>query len=87
MNFVKILNGKAVSTDEINNETQSVPDGTYIAATLVDGEIRFYGTIEEDGLIDIANTVSTNYSGTIAEAKSVIKSIGCLFLNGIEVSL
>ena len=39
MNFVKILNGKAVSTDEINNETQSVPDGTYIAATLVDGVV------------------------------------------------
>jgi hypothetical protein len=88
MVFVKILNSKAVPTDETVGDVQMVPEGTYITAVVVDGEIRFYGSVDEDGLIQIANTISTTtYSETVVEAKNIIKSVGCLFLNNVQVSL
>ncbi len=79
MNFVKVLNSKAVVSSDENDFM--VPEGVYICAVYFEGDIRFYGSEVEGGLVDIAK----NFNGeveTISQAKSVIDNIGCRFLNG-----
>jgi hypothetical protein len=87
MAFVKNLNGKAViATGELEGDLM-VPEAGYIAAAVLDNEILFFGASDEDGLLPIGSTINGSEVSTVAEAKAAIKTVGCLFLNGTEVSL
>lgn len=87
MAFVKNLNGKAVvATGEFEADLM-VPAVGYIAAAVLDNQVLFFGSEDENGLIPIGSTVKGEEVTTVAEAKAAIKLVGCLFLNGVEVSL
>lgn len=87
MAFVKNLNGKAViATGELEGDLM-VPEVGYIAAAVLNNEILFFGSEDENGLIPIGSTINGEEVFTVAEAKAAIKTVGCLFLNATEVSL
>lgn len=87
MIFIKNLNGKAVVSEIESEDNLMLPVGVYIAAAYVGDSIRFYGSEDEDGLIEIGSTISGSPLTTSAEAKAAIKVAGCLFLNGNQVTL
>lgn len=87
MAFVKNSNGKAViATGELEGDLM-VPEVGYIAAAVLNNEVLFFGAEIEDELIPIGSTINGDSVATVAEAKAAIKTVGCLFLNGTEVSL
>jgi hypothetical protein len=87
MAFVKNLNGKAViATGELEGDLM-VPESGYIAAAVLNNEVLFFGATDENGLLPIGSTINGEEVATVTEAKSAIKTVGCLFLNGVEVSI
>lgn len=83
MIYINELNGKAViSTDESG---QMLPSGVYICAVYYLGEVCFFGAITENDLIPIGKTLDPTIE-TVEEAKSIIDSLGCRFLNGNPVN-
>jgi hypothetical protein len=87
MAFVKNLSGKAViATGELEGDLM-VPEVGYIAAAVLNNEVLFFGASDENELLPIGSTVKGEEVATVAEAKTAIKAVGCLFLDGVEVSL
>jgi hypothetical protein len=87
MAFVKNLNGKAViATGELEGDLM-VPEVGYIAAAVLDNEVLFFGASDENELLPIGSTINGEEVTTVAAAKAAIKTVGCLFLNGVEVSI
>ena len=85
MAFVKNLNGKVVECD-YEDGALLVPASDYVAAIVHNGDIHFFGAADDAGIIAIGSTANGSTVETLAEAKTAIKAVGVLFLNGTAVS-